>query len=473
MGKNRNELQEVSMGKNEVTGTLQRIVKYGSINVARISKKKIKDLKKVRKADAILIDVDQVRKCCEIVDLVRQYRNPRISLKPLFVTDELFQAASNLPGIDGALNLSAPTFDVIKKIKRTNREISRCSFGWLEKFTTDQIRSANHFLYFLVRGKSQTSVGYSSDTKSGYFFTMIDRLEAGKAMMEDLSSLNEIAKITSAHKLLKDYMYVCPHCTSPHIHIRESCPKCRSIDISTEDLVHHFSCAHVGPLSAFEKTNEWQKNLECPKCNKILKHIGVDYDKPSEVNKCGSCDHQFQQPYMLARCSECCTETSVSALVKTPIYEYRMISDVKEFCRILNAPQMDLEYETEGRVFQSEEFTDNNLELPYRIIIKDAIKLEEILGAPHVQQLMKDIQDVIQASISRDDRCVLTKNQFMFEQKSKSPKLARQILDHTAFLIENLISANQQITVQIDTQVLRKEEKSQPVSARILRSFSF
>lgn len=120
-----------------------------------------------------------------------------------------------------------------------------------------------------------------------------------------------------------DYIYSCNNCYNSLLHFRESCPKCQSSHLKIEDLVHHFPCAYVGPVSDFVKS-ESSEIMECPKCKRILKHIGVDYDKPSVMYTCQQCDHEFQDPHIKAKCHDCGADTRVERLVKRQIKKYKL-----------------------------------------------------------------------------------------------------------------------------------------------------
>jgi|AntRauTorckE6833_2_1112554.scaffolds.fasta_scaffold00038_47 CheY-like chemotaxis protein len=120
-----------------------------------------------------------------------------------------------------------------------------------------------------------------------------------------------------------DYIYSCNNCYNSLLHFRESCPKCQSTYLEIEELVHHFSCAYVGPVSDFTKEDS-NEIKECPKCKRILKHIGVDYDKPSVMYSCKKCDHEFQDPHIKAKCNDCGADTRVERLVKRQLKKYKL-----------------------------------------------------------------------------------------------------------------------------------------------------
>ena len=83
-------------------------------------------------------------------------------------------------------------------------------------------------------------------------------------------------------------------------------------------MIHHFRCAYIGPESDFRK-NDF---LQCPKCNHKLKHIGIDYDKPSEIHTCKNCNHKSQETKMKAKCIDCRKENELDQLSTYSIFNY-------------------------------------------------------------------------------------------------------------------------------------------------------
>ena len=103
---------------------------------------------------------------------------------------------------------------------------------------------------------------------------------------------------------------------------REVCPKCSSSNTTPDDIIHHFPCGYVGPMKDYK--NQIDDKLDCPKCNKRLRHIGVDYDKPSVIYECNHCAHKFQDYYVNAKCLSCESDKSVDQLRSMEIRSYRL-----------------------------------------------------------------------------------------------------------------------------------------------------
>ncbi|MEN9354002.1 MAG: hypothetical protein RL318_1327 [Fibrobacterota bacterium] len=79
----------------------------------------------------------------------------------------------------------------------------------------------------------------------------------------------------------------------------------KAIDIHREEFVHCFPCGQVGPQSEFQDP----EGLRCPKCRSVLRHIGADYDRPMENQRCRSCAHVFASPEVAAHCLDCDAST--------------------------------------------------------------------------------------------------------------------------------------------------------------------
>lgn len=100
--------------------------------------------------------------------------------------------------------------------------------------------------------------------------------------------------------------HFCFHCRSAFLCFEEVCIDCNSADLEIQELVHHFRCGHVAPLTEFGDG----ELLRCGKCGKELRHIGVDYDKPSLMYRCRSCDHRFQDASVRTTCFACSRQTA-------------------------------------------------------------------------------------------------------------------------------------------------------------------
>jgi len=117
-----------------------------------------------------------------------------------------------------------------------------------------------------------------------------------------------------------DRIHACNFCFSSYLNFREVCTDCGSADIESEDLVHHFSCGYVGPESDYL----YEGDKICPKCHKHLRHIGVDYDQPSQIFYCHSCTKTFQEPETDSLCFNCGRKNTPDHLIRRDIFEFEL-----------------------------------------------------------------------------------------------------------------------------------------------------
>ena len=116
-----------------------------------------------------------------------------------------------------------------------------------------------------------------------------------------------------------DRVHVCHNCGHSHLLFIECCPKCRSSNINQEQMIHHFRCANISP----ETTYAYDGQLVCPKCNRVLRHIGVDYDRPATVYTC-NCGNTFIAAAMKVVCTECGSESTPDELAPIDVWEYKL-----------------------------------------------------------------------------------------------------------------------------------------------------
>lgn len=97
-----------------------------------------------------------------------------------------------------------------------------------------------------------------------------------------------------------DRIVACPRCRSLPT-IRRGCRACGSIEVESDQFLHHFACAHVDLVERFQLENE----VACPKClaNKLI--VGADFEflhGPYACQDCGWSDKDLED---IGRCIAC------------------------------------------------------------------------------------------------------------------------------------------------------------------------
>ncbi len=110
-----------------------------------------------------------------------------------------------------------------------------------------------------------------------------------------LSSLEKVGVIIPE---IWDNIVVCPKCGTHKLFIQLRCPSCGSGKLQRRSLIQHFSCGHFDTEEAFVKGDKYV----CPKCNKVLNALGVDYRRAGKVYKCLNCGLETPIPKFKYMC---------------------------------------------------------------------------------------------------------------------------------------------------------------------------
>jgi hypothetical protein len=132
--------------------------------------------------------------------------------------------------------------------------------------------------------------------------------------------------------------HLCKGCGSSRLCAFEACVNCGSGQISQEVLIHHYRCGHQTRESEFVV----QRDLVCPKCRRVLKHFGVDYDKPGVAIRCETCAANMHDPRPVFQCLDCAQMTNADAAETLDWFSYDLTDQGSAAVLEGRLPNLDL-----------------------------------------------------------------------------------------------------------------------------------
>jgi hypothetical protein len=261
------------------------------------------------KAEIIVIDTS-IPEATILSAISRIRQDPATYLLPIVTTtDTVSEKILSHIDIAGLKDMDALK-DLMQDIQNFSKNVEE-----LPQFSTSGEKSRLLFLQFLMsRGTRELIPYYSLDTLTGYEYPHATAFwDTPEAAYEQVTSMVNEGTFSG---LLIDKMNACPGCQSWMMNFRDVCPECGSLDISMVEMVHHFRCSAVAPIWEFQSG----QRLVCPKCQQELRHIGLDYDKPSDIFYCKACSLRFTDPNYNAICYNCGIICKISELGQRKIF---------------------------------------------------------------------------------------------------------------------------------------------------------
>lgn len=236
----------------------------------------------------------------ELLSRIRSHAEMHVYLKPVFwvsVGDPESKVEAHVDGTwryDDDQEIPAPLLDRAAVI---NRGIATLQQSGASGESSMELR----ILRFMATRQNEFSPYRTANNTDGFVYPRLWPLlpRGGNELVQILSTFEGRRLVTGTFFMRQ---HACQSCHCGFLNFQETCPECGSANIETDDLVHHFRCAYTGPMHEFD-VEKGQR--VCPKCDRKLKQIGVDYDKPSLVHTCRRCNEQFQDPYVETTCHRC------------------------------------------------------------------------------------------------------------------------------------------------------------------------
>ena len=255
------------------------------------------------------------------------FHSLKCHLKPRFLASTLKNRVLHLaPVVDGFVDSS----DDKAMYERADEIYENLTL--IETFDISEVKN-NNYMYFLKLCKYAISRGMHTFT-----IAMEEAYAQGHTALFIAKQSNIVSNMRdefihfnylllelgfAKRKNFVERIHLCPHCQKSHLFYMEACPKCDSSLLKEEPVLHHFRCANISPESSYAYDGE----LRCPKCHQFLRHIGVDYDRPSNVYTCQECNHTFLHTRMKVYCTSCKKTFRPSDLMPLDVYSYEFTSE--------------------------------------------------------------------------------------------------------------------------------------------------
>ena len=280
--------------------------------------------------DVIFITNESAEETKTILNSINPVTSAKCCYKPLFVARSLEGKMGNYDEIIDGYADDWNDMEVLTKVENLLAYRSQLGLNTQE----DPILSSNQFFirltrYLISRKKTELVPKLDVSASTGYVIPVFDLFyRLGQYELSEyfvfMQSMTEKGLFRTTKFVNK--VFLCPTCLNSHLLYLQSCPKCGQSAIHTEEVIHHFRCANVSP----EHTYHFGGQLRCPKCHKMLRQIGMDYDRPTTIHTCNTCGNTFIEPKTKTICTNCENTHNADELIPQDINIYEITSDGRQ-----------------------------------------------------------------------------------------------------------------------------------------------
>lgn len=448
----------------EHRGTPSSVIVQGGFSFLLIQHFQSVNIEEIESADAIIIEAKSNEFARLVASFIRGHLDPNVYLKPIILmqkgesSDDLLMELAD--GVIKGLDQLEGTLQTVERMLKRKKDLV---FTNSISYEAQQITRLIALLYIKEIKNIEPIPHPTSNTNYAYPLMSVNFSADEEHLAIEMLNLAEKEGILRSEYF--DRIYCCSSCSSGHLSYREVCPKCSSSNTTPDDVIHHFPCGYVGPRKDF--SNEIDDLLDCPKCNKRLRHIGVDYDKPSIIHECNNCNHRFQDYYVNAKCLSCKNDQLVDNLKSQDIRSYRLtkkgeLAAVKGF----NTTSKDIEevmgtikYDTFNVMLKYEierlKQTEGNSNI-CAIRIANSSEVYSKLGSEVQKGLLKDLVSVIRSNIRTSDVISFESSSIIVLSMNDIPyKIAQNIMKDIITILMDLVKASfENLTIDFQTNVL-------------------
>lgn len=153
--------------------------------------------------------------------------------------------------------------------------------------------------------------------------------ESPLSVSELLPALKSLAELDYLNAKPLHSTISCPSCNSLATSLILKCGECDSPQLVKGEAIEHYSCGGIDLRVNFEKEGG---KLVCPKCEKEVKLIGVDYRKVGAIYVCPK-QHRSSFPILTSRC-ENGHKFDIERAKLVTLYEYTLTEKGKNMIRL-------------------------------------------------------------------------------------------------------------------------------------------
>ena len=411
--------------------------------IAYISQFQEIDVRQLALYDALILDYSSPDACLRLLKQCRSSFIGTLYLLPVFIYSIEKDIHPLVESLSDGVVSSLQVDGIIGRIEKIKSRLG--NLAAVDSSSPD-IRILTKVLRYLYTRETRLQPKVDPLSKVGYNYPILSEHYKNGNMPEMFRLMEDASNHEYLRPKFVDRLHLCSNCYSAFINFRETCPKCDSADLVTENLIHHFVCAYVGPEHDFPSGDY----MVCPKCNRMLRHIGVDYDKPSVVYNCRNCSHIFQEPVMEAFCFSCHKRNPVESLVDKYIYSYELTPIGEETA--LNGFGREIREDIELAGYIT--FTTFNIFLKYEIerarnanrsgsagslILQVSDKDRDRLGAGY-RKIVIEVADFIKnATLSTDILSFVNNQTFLIISPDSDPARLQNLLENIRQSVTRLL----------------------------------
>jgi DNA-binding NarL/FixJ family response regulator len=224
------------------------------------------------------------------------------------IMDYILKTEQGIMGISRSLHRATNTWKLRSRISDNQRLLL--------------IPTARKILKELMEG---ASISQKIQSRIEYNSKLTNSLRDHEKVIQSLINATYVVKSPTQLKLS------CPSCKSINLVTNYLCQNCRASNFTRGNVLEHNKCGHADLESNFQEGTKFI----CPKCQKELKLIGVDYFRIISALKCKECLNIFTIPEISYDCNVCgVSGFNLSDGYWTQMYDYDInpekIADIKQ-----------------------------------------------------------------------------------------------------------------------------------------------